>query len=98
MVLHYITELKNINTHSWFPITSIYSNNSRIELFERMKSIRFFEKTKCLFDVQNVKQIRNLILEYAEKKKGFPGHFPGSEFEIQPLEYVINSNKIGTEK
>ncbi len=97
LVLYYITELYG-GRFSWFPRTSVYnSRGSAVELFERMISFQYFEKIKVLFDIQNIEQLKKLIAEYTEKNKERQRRHPW-DYEILPLENVIDPNKIGTIK
>jgi hypothetical protein len=97
LVLYYVTELHG-GRFSWFPHTSVYnSRGSAVELFERMVSLQYFEKIKELFDIQNIEQLKKMITEYIEKNKERQrGH--SWDYEILPLENVIDPNKIGTVK
>ena len=97
LVLHYISELHG-GRFSWFPRTSVYnSRGSAVEIFERMVSLQYFEKIKGLFDVKNIDILKKMIAEYIEKNKDRQrGH--SWDYEILPLESVIDSNKIGTIK
>ena len=97
LVLYYVTELYG-GRFSWFPRTSVYnSRGSAVELFERMVSLQYFEKIKGLFDIQNIEQLKKMIAEYIEKNKDRQrGH--SWDYEILPLENVIDPNKIGTVK
>lgn len=97
LVLYYVTKLHG-GLFSWFPRTSVYnSRGSAVELFERMVSLQYFEKIKGLFDIQNIEQLKKMIAEYIEKNKERQrGH--SWDYEILPLENVIDPNKIGTVK
>lgn len=97
LVLHYISELHG-GRFSWFPRTSIYnSRGSAVEIFERMVSLQYFEKIKGLFDVKNIDLLKAMIAGYVEKNKDKQrGH--SWDYEILPLENVIDPNKIGTIK
>lgn len=99
LVLFYITELQG-NSWSWFPHTSIYkSRGSSIELFDKMISLRHFEKIKALFDVQNVEQLKKLVKEYIESNKDHQRRFTRLwDYDIRPIENVINPTKIGSIK
>ena len=97
LVLHYISELHG-GRFSWFPRTSVYnSRGSAVEIFERMVSLQYFEKIKGLFDVKNIDILKKMIAEYIEKNKDRQrGH--SWDYEILPLENVIDPSKIGTIK
>ena len=97
LVLYYITELHG-GHFSWFPRTSVYnSRGSAVELFERMVSLQYFEKIKGLFDIQNIEQLKKMIAEYIEKNEDRQRRHSW-DYEILPLENVIDPNKIGTVK
>jgi len=97
LVLYYVTELHG-GRFSWFPRTSVYnSRGSAVELFERMISLQYFEKIKGLFDIQNIEQLKKIIAEYIEKnRERLRRH--SLDYQILPLENVIDPNKIGTIK
>jgi len=97
LVLYYVTELHG-GRFSWFPRTSVYnSRGSAVELFERMVSLQYFGKIKELFDIQNIEELKKLIAEYIEKNKDRQRRHSW-DYEILPLENVIDPNKIGTVK
>jgi len=97
LVLYYVTELHG-GRFSWFPRTSVYnSRGSAVELFERIISLQYFEKIKGLFDIQNIEQLKKIIAEYIEKnRERLRRH--SLDYQILPLENVIDPNKIGTIK
>lgn len=97
LVLHYVSELHG-GRFSWFPRTSVYnSRGSAVEIFERMISLQYFEKIKDLFDIQNIDMLKKMIAEYVEKNKDRQRGYSW-DYEILPLENVIDTNKIGTIK
>ncbi len=97
LILYYVTELHG-GGYSWFPRTSIYNSRGNIvELFERMVSLQYFEKIKGLFDVQNIQQLKKKIVEYIEKNKDRRRKHSW-DYELLPLENVIDQAKIGTIK
>lgn len=99
LILYYVTELHG-SRFAWFPRTSVYNlRGGSVELFDKMISLQYFEKIKGLFDVQNVQQLKKLIAEYVERNKDQPRRYSGLwDYDIRPLENVIDPNKIGTIK
>ena len=64
-----------------------------------MISLQYFEKIKGLFDIQNIEQLKKTIAEYIEKNKDQQRRYSGIwDYDIRPLENVIDPNKIGTIK
>lgn len=93
LVLHYISKLHG-NKSPWFPRTSVYNSRGGVEIFERMVSLQYFEKIKDLFDVKNVDTLKKMIAEYVEQNKDRQSRYPW-DYEILPLENIIDQNKIG---
>ncbi len=99
LVLYYITELHG-SRFAWFPRTSVYNfRGGTVELFDKMISLQYFEKIKGLFDVQSVEQLKKLVAEYVEKNRDQQHRYSGLwDYDIRPLENVIDPSKIGTVK
>ncbi len=99
LFLYYITELQG-NRFAWFPRTSVYSSRGgTVEIFDRLVSLQHFNKIKEFFGVQNIDQLKKLISDYIEKNKDQQRRYSGLwDYEIRPLENVIDQTKIGTAK
>lgn len=99
LVLYYVTELRG-RMFAWFPRTSVYNfRGGTVELFEKMISLQHFEKIKGLFDVQNIEQLKKLVAEYIERNKDQQRRYSGLwDYDIRPLENVIDLDKIGIVK
>lgn len=101
LVLYYILDLMTTREWgtAWFPRTSVYNNHSgsRVEFFDRMISLQFFNKVKNLFGVNNVAELNKLITQHVEKNKDKSKH-SSWDFPIKELENVIDITKIGTMK
>jgi len=99
LMLYYITEL-NGNSDGWFPRTSIYKpHRSNVDLFDRMVSLQYFEKIKDLFDVRNVEEMKKKIADYIERTKNQSRRYSGLwDYNISPIENVIDLKKLGTLK
>ena len=99
LFLYYITELQG-NRHAWFPRTLVYSSRGgTVEIFDRLVSLQHFDKIKEFFGVQNIDQLKKLISDYIEKNKDQQRRYSGLwDYEIRPLENVIDQTKIGTAK
>ena len=99
LVLYYITELHG-SRFAWFPRTSVYNfRGGTVELFDKMISLQHFERIKGLFAVQNIDQLKKLVAEYVERNKDQQRRYSGLwDYDIRPLENVIDPSKIGTVK
>src|SRR5690606_34341079 len=75
LIVHYIASLENLR---WFPITYVYRtrDNGKFEIFNRLVSLRHFEKVKVLFNVNNVKELQDKIVAFqtADKKQDGIGY------------------------
>ena len=101
LVAFYITELRG-GHFGWFPRTSVYNSRwgSSVEIFDRLVSRQHFEKTKSLFGIETIDELKKLIEQYIERsqeeiKQGHRRSWSW-DYEIQPLEKVIERDKIGT--
>ncbi|OIO49547.1 MAG: hypothetical protein AUJ39_00800 [Parcubacteria group bacterium CG1_02_42_13] len=101
LVAFYITELRG-GHFGWFPRTSVYNSRwgSGVEIFDRLVSRQHFEKTKILFGIKTIDELKKLIEQYIERsqeeiKQGHRRSWSW-DYEIQPLEKVIERDKIGT--
>jgi hypothetical protein len=98
LILHYLMELRGERS-GWFPRTSVYGGRgSGIELFERMVSKRYFESVKPLFAVGTVDELKALVQKYIEGRQAGGRQYTGFmfEYDIMPIENVIDAQKIAT--
>jgi hypothetical protein len=60
--------------YEWWPETLLYLGRfpGPFEIFARAESKRYFEKMKCLFDIQSPDDFRQLLEEYQQGKKKLP--------------------------
>ena len=96
LILYYLTELQG-GSFSWFPRTSVYnSRGSGIELFDRLVSRQYFEKIKDLFNIQTIDELKKAVTKYVERSKEQEHRrsWPW-DYEVLPLEKVINLDNIG---
>lgn len=69
ILCHYILELKIDNSQKystgwWFPVTYIYNEDDRrfhFKFFQKMRSLRHFEKVKTIFNVETSEQFKKLL-------------------------------------
>lgn len=95
LVIHYVTELL-VERFGWFPRTSVYgSRGSTTELFDRMVSKQHFEKVKVFFEVDSADELKALISQYVQNAGNQRMQVP-YEYNIMPIENVINIQKIAT--
>lgn len=80
---------------SWFPATYLYGEQLGPKIFfEKMTSLKHFEKTKSIFNVNNKKELSDRLKEYAELEKRQISY--GRGFEIIPfINDLINPETIG---
>lgn len=98
LILFYLTELHG-GQFSWFPRTSAFNAfGSGIELFDRLVSVQHFEKIHKLFDVKNIDELKGMVMKYVEENKERRSRARSWDYEIRPLESVINPENIGTVK
>ena len=97
LLLHYVSQLRG-ERFQWFPRTSVYGGRgSGIELFERMVSQRHFQRVKALLDVETVDELKALIEQCIARRKAESGSYSGLwDFDVRPIENVINVQKIAT--
>lgn len=96
LIAYYIASLENIR---WFPITYVYrtQDKGKFELFNRLVSLRHFEKVKVLFNVNNVKELQDKLeaLQTADKKQDGTGYSRSFD-RVIPIYKLIEIDKIGT--
>lgn len=94
LLCHYIARLNNLR---WFPITYVYNTKGNSELFDRLISMRHFEKIKVLFNVQSVEELKELLKKYKETDKDNHGIRYSNAFDsVVPIYTLIDIEKIGT--
>jgi hypothetical protein len=94
LICYYVSVLENI---SWFPMTYVYRTRGRFELFDRLISLRHFEKVKILFNVKNPKELKDKLTSIKEKdtnpdRMGYSGSFD----RVLPIYSIIDIEKIAT--
>jgi len=102
LVIYYITELRT-GGRPWFPRTSVFNSRGYgIEIFERLVSLQHFEKIKKLFNVKTVEELKKMIALYLERiqeqEQQGRRRSVSWDYEMHPLEKVLNPDKIGTVK
>lgn len=96
LLIYYIASLESLN---WLPITSIYRslNNSNFELFQRLVSLRHFEKIKVLFNVNTIHELQDKLKAFQASDKNPSGiGFSGTFTKVVPIYKLIEIDKIGT--
>jgi hypothetical protein len=61
-------------------------------------SRQHFEKIKNLFGVKSIDELKDMVAQYIERGEAKQGHRRSWswDYKIQPLEKVIDRDKIGT--
>jgi len=78
----------------WWPETLLYLGHfpGPFEIFARAESKRYFAKIKCLFDIQEPEDFKQLLEEYRNKKRKLPQW----EFESFNPVLLLNIGKLAT--
>lgn len=94
LLCYYVSVLENFR---WFPITYVYRTSGRFNLFDRLISLRHFEKVKGLFGIQNPKDLKEKLNEIRENDKN-PDRFGYSNSfdRVTPIYNLVDIDKIGT--
>lgn len=90
MSLFYPSKSESFMRTEWFPETSCY-NSWNYELFPKIISKRYFEKMKPLFEVNDVTEYKNKILELAKIEKPDRGYF-----RIPNIKEALNFENVAT--
>lgn len=94
LLAYYVASLGNI---SWFPITYIYRTRGKFELFDRLISLRHFEKVKSLFAVNTPQELKDKLIQFKEKDKNPDRIGYSNSFDrVVPLYDLIDIERIGT--
>ena len=93
LLCYYVSVLENIH---WFPVTYGYKARVKFELFDRLISLRHFEKIKILFNVKEPKELKDKLTAIQENDKnpnriGYSNTFD----RIIPIYRVIDIERIG---
>jgi hypothetical protein len=80
------------------PDLCIRGRGSGVELFNRLVSRRHFEKVKPIFNVKAVDELKALIEECVARNNADQRNYSSSlwDYDIRPLENVLNVQKIAT--
>lgn len=100
MLLYYITSFKN-QSYPWFPRCSIYrSETPNIGVFDRIISGQYFDKVKCLFQVDVVDQFIDMVKIFIERQQNNPMQV-GNYHHLRILgsfDRIIDLNKVASIK
>jgi TIR domain len=92
LLCHYISVLKETR---WFPITYVYKSRGFFDLFDRMISLRHFEKVKTVFNINTIAELKDILVKAEQKEYQHIGYTNGADYVI-PFHKLIDKNKIGT--
>jgi len=95
LLCHYVGLFQNL---SWFPITYIYKDQYRgvFDLFDRLPSLRHFEKVKTLFDVNTITEFLSKIEKIKTEQSSTNQRYSYGRDAVRPLYQIVNVEKIGT--
>lgn len=88
-----IFEENGIN-YDWFPFTYPYKENENFDLIRKLTSKKHFEKTKCLFQVETVDELKQCFV-YSNSKL-FKIRYNRYLKRLHILSEYVNIDKIGT--
>ena len=96
-VLFMRTELQKTDSYDmWFPdiIVDLHHMYGPLEIFARAESNQYFEKIKCLLNIESPNDLKQLVDQYQQGKRKLPqrGIFPSS---ITP-EILLNIEKLSS--
>lgn len=93
-VLFIRAELYGEGFDRWWPETLLYLGHfpGPFEIFARAESKRYFEKMKCLFDIKNSDDFKQLLEEYEQGKRKLPRW----EFNSFNPALLLNIEKLAT--
>jgi hypothetical protein len=94
LLCYYISVLEKIR---WFPKTYIYRTRGKFELFDRLISLRHFEKVKILFNVKEPKELKEKLntIKQNDANSNRVGYFNSFD-RVIPIYDLIDIEKIGT--
>ncbi len=78
----------------WWPETLLHLGHfsGPFEIFARAESKRYFEKIKCLFDIESPDDLKQLLEEYQQDKRGLPSW----EFDSFNPALLLNIERLAT--
>jgi hypothetical protein len=95
LLSYYVASLDKLKR--WFPVTYIYRTRNKFELFDRLISLRHFEKVKYLFAVNTQKELQDKLNNSKINEKNANGFGYSNSFDrITPIYDLIDIDKIGT--
>ncbi|WP_276371820.1 toll/interleukin-1 receptor domain-containing protein [Chryseolinea sp. H1M3-3] len=96
LLCHYIASLSG---HHWFPWTYIYLERSRIALFDRLISKRYFDKVKPVFNVSTIDELKAKLSELSSRPSEQRSYgYSGAWNSVVPLTRLINVEGIAKER
>lgn len=61
---YFVSYLKAVNIYdTWFPSTYVYLDRGKLSFFDKVSSQKHFEKVKAIFGVDNVNELKELLLK-----------------------------------
>lgn len=95
LLCYYVASLDNLK--KWFPIMYVYRTRGKFELFDRLISLRHFEKVKFLFAVNTPKELQDKLNDFKTNNKNGDGFGYSNSFDkVTPIYDLVEIEKIGT--
>ncbi|MCQ6960019.1 toll/interleukin-1 receptor domain-containing protein [Mucilaginibacter aquariorum] len=95
LLCHYVAVL---NGKRWFPLTYVYKKDRKPELFRRLNSQRHFEKTKGLFGVKNVEELKIMLNDFKLKEVNRNYGYSNSFDLVTPIYNLVDIDSIGSSR
>lgn len=94
LICYYVSVL---DCFYWFPLTYIYKMRGKFDFFDRLVSLRHFEKVKILFNVKTVIEFQEKlnVIKQNDKDPNRMGYLNSFD-RIIPIYNLIDIEKIGT--
>lgn len=93
MLLYYLSDMLGNKHSAWFPLTYVYTTNRKVEILQKLKSKRHFEKMKKIFGVESAEELAEKINSLCHPhQKGYRRSLES----VPPIEEHINPEDICT--
>lgn len=80
---------------TWFPNTYLYGERSVITFFDKLTSLKHFEKVKSIFNVDTKEELSKKLIDYKSKAKDRIRYARGSFNTIPFIHELADPEKIG---
>ena len=93
LICNYIAMIDKLH---WFPLTYVYYMENDFEIFYKLISRKHFEKVKCIFRVNTIEELKNLLIELMDNRKDLYSYgYSSARNNVMPIFKQINIDDIG---